>query len=220
MVDYAEIGPVHRTMYCHFPAKGKWNDKGLEEAQKRESFQTILELPSRSGTPLFVSIDDSVVPKTIPSSKAKRSTEATGWHYSHPERKAVYGYQVHGAIVGTGDTLLCCSLKRYSKEQGTKIDMTLEIIQFLPDDAGAYVLIDSWYTNPGVLDAYKEKNCHLISAMKTNRILYPEGKRTPAADLDSSLAPGCFHPVTVNGRTYMGSAEKAKGVRKSALERQ
>ena len=39
--------------------------------------------------------------------------------------------------------------------------------------------------------------------MKTNRILYPDGKRTSAADMASSLDPGCFHPVTVKVRTYM-----------------
>ena len=43
----------------------------------------------------------------------------------------------------------------------------------------------------------------MIGAMKTNRILFPEGKRTSASDLAASLDPGCFHPVTVKGRTYM-----------------
>ena len=81
--------------------------------------------------------------------------------------------------------------------------MTLDIIRSLPDDAGAYILMDSWYTNPGVFDASREKNCHLIGAIKTNRILFPDGKRTAAADFAASLDSGCFHPVTVKGRTYM-----------------
>ena len=71
------------------------------------------------------------------------------------------------------------------------------------DHAGAYVLMDSWYTNPGVLDSCREKGCHLIGAMKTNRILYPEGKRTSASDLAASLDRDCFHPVTVKGRDYL-----------------
>lgn len=203
MSDYAEAGSVHRTSYGHFLSKGKWDDEKLEETQKRESFQTLLELSHRNGTPLFVSIDDTVLPKTPPSSKAKRPTQGTGWHYSHLEGKVVYGYQVHAAIVGTGDSSLFYSLKRCCPENGTKIDMTLDIIQSLPDDAGAYVLMDSWYTNPSVLDACREKGCHLIGAMKSNRILYPGGKRIPAADLAASLDPGCFRPVTVKGRIYM-----------------
>ena len=203
MVDYAEIGAVHRTTYGHFLAKGKWDDAKLEETQKRESFQAILELSRKNRTPLFVSIDDTVLAKTVPSSKAKRPTEGAGWHYSHLEGKVIYGFQVHAAIVSTGDTSLCYSLKRCNKESATKIDMTRDIIQSIPDQAGAYFLMDSWYTNSDLLDACKEKNGHLIGAMKTNRILYPDGKRTSAANLASSLDSSCFHPVTVKGRTYM-----------------
>ena len=170
MSDYGGRGPVHRTTYGHFLAKGKWDDERLEETQKREVFQTVSELSHRDGTPLFISIDDTVLPKTVPSSKAKRPTEGTGWHYSHLEGKVVYGHQVHAAIVGTGDTSLCYSLKRCCPENGTKIDMTLDVIRSLPDQAGAYILMDSWYTNPGVLNACREKGCHLIGAMKTNPI--------------------------------------------------
>ena len=47
MSDYAEVGPVHRTSYGHFLSKGKWDDEKLEETQKRESFQTLLELSHR-----------------------------------------------------------------------------------------------------------------------------------------------------------------------------
>lgn len=67
----------------------------------------------------------------------------------------------------------------------------------------AYVLMDSWYTNPGALDTYKERGRYLIVAMKNSHFLFPDRKRTSAADLASSLAPGSFHPVTVKGCTYM-----------------
>lgn len=93
MTDFGESGTVHRTTCGHFLAKGKWDDKRLEETQKRESFQTVSELSHQHGTPLFVSIDDTVVPKTAPSSKAKRPTQGAGWHYSHLEGKVIYGHQ-------------------------------------------------------------------------------------------------------------------------------
>ena len=203
MTDYAETGPVRRTTYSHFLAKGKWDDARLEEAQKRESFQAVTELAQTNRTPVFVCIDDTVLPKTKPSSKAKRPTQGVGWHYSHLEGKVIYGHQVHAAMVGTGETSQCYSLKRCCPERGTKIDMTLEVIRSLPKEPDAYVLVDSWYTSHAVLDACREKGCHLIGAMKTNRILYPEGKRISASDLASSLDIGCFHPVTVKGRTYI-----------------
>lgn len=45
-------------------------------------------------------------------------------------------------------------------------------------------------------------DCHLIGAVKTNRVLYLEGKSVSAPDLAASLAPGCFHYVAVKGCTY------------------
>ena len=103
MTDYAETGPVHRTTCSHFLPKGKWDDERLEETQKRESFQTAAELAQANRTPVFVSIDDTVLPKTKPSSKAKRPTQGAGWHYSHLAGKVICGRQVHAAMAGTGE---------------------------------------------------------------------------------------------------------------------
>ena len=173
LTDFAEVFPVHRTTYGHFLSKGKWDEEKVAKIQESESFQTISKLAESQKTPVFISIDDTVISKTKPSSKAKRPTEGTGWHYSHLEGKVVYGYQVHAAIVSTGDTSLCYSLKRFDKESATKIDMTRDIIESVPDQAGAYFLMDSWYTNPDILHTCEKKGCFLIGAMKTNRILYP-----------------------------------------------
>lgn len=202
LTDYAEIFPVHRTTYGHFLSKGKWDEKKVSKTQERESFQTISELAESKKTPIFVIIDDTVIPKTKPSSKAKRPTEGTGFHYSHLEEKLVYGYQVHAAAVSTGETSLCYSLKRYDKEQGTKIEMTKDVLESLPDQTGAYLLTDSWYTNADILNACIQKGCFLIGAMKTNRILYPNGQRTSAKNFAQSLSSDHFHLVTVKGRAY------------------
>ena len=203
LTDFADVFPVHRTTYGHFLSKGKWDEEKVAQIQESESFQTITKLAESQKAPVFFSIDDTVIPKTKPSSKAKHPTEGTGWHYSHLEGKTVYGYQVHAAIVSTGNTSLCYSLKRYNKESATKLDMTRDIIEALPDQARAYFLMDSWYTNPNILHTCEKKGCFLIGAMKTNRILYPNGQKTSAADVAQSLLPDQFHPVTVKGRTYL-----------------
>jgi len=124
----------------------------------------LTELAASEQAPIFISIDDTVVNKTKPSSKAKRPTEGAGWHYSHLEGKVIYGFLVHVAIVNTGKNALCYSLKRYNKEGGTKVEMTLDVIKSLLDQAGTYILIDSWYTNPDILDECREKGCCLIGA--------------------------------------------------------
>ena len=203
LTDFAEVFPVHRTTYGHFLSKGKWDEEKVAKIQETESFQTILKLAEPQKAPVFVSIDDTVIKKTKPSSKANRPTEGTGWHYSHLEGKVVYGYQVHAAIVSTGNTSLCYSLKRYDRESATKLDMTRDIIKSIPDQAGVYFLTDSWYTNSDILHTCEKKGCFLIGAMKTNRILYPNGQKTSAMDYAKSLMPDQFHPVTVKGRTYL-----------------
>jgi len=202
LTDYSEVFPVHRTTYGHFLSKGKWNEEEVAKTQERESFQTISELAKSRKAPVFISIDDTVISKTRPSSRAKRPTEGTGWHYSHLEGKLVYGYQVHAAIISTRGTSLCYCLKRYDKEQGTKVEMTKDVLDSLPDHTKAYLLVDSWYTNADILHACEQKGCFLIGAMKTNRILYPNGQRTSAKDYAQSLSFDHFHLVTVKGHAY------------------
>ena len=204
MSDYAQASAGHRTTYGHFLAKGKWDDVRLEETQKRESFLAVEKEAKEKSSVVYISIDDTVIPKTKPSSRAKRPTQGAGLHYSHLEGKVVYGHQIHAVLASSGALSLVYSLKRCCPENGTKVDMTKAAIQSLPNtDQPVYVLMDSWYTNSGILDACREKNLHLIGAMKTNRILYPNGPRVSAADYASTLKIGQFHSVTVKGREYL-----------------
>ncbi len=94
--DFAEVSTVHRTTYGHFLSKGKWDDIKVDKTQKRESFHAISQLAWETDMPICVSIDDTIVKKTKPSSRAKRPTEEAGWHFSHLEQKVVYGYQLRG----------------------------------------------------------------------------------------------------------------------------
>lgn len=175
MTDCGELGMGHRTTYGHFLSKGKWDHEKVETIQRQKSFQTILSVAGKANQPVFLSIDDTVVPKKNPSRRAARPMEGTGWHYSHLEGKKVYGYQIHAAIASTGSSTLCYSLRRCCPEHGTKVDMTVEVIDSIQEsEIPIYVLMDSWYTNADVWNKYKGKKCHLIGTMKTNRILYPQ----------------------------------------------
>ncbi len=102
----------------------------------------------------------------------------------------------------TGNIKGCANAMIASKEGGTKVEMTLDVLKSLPDRAGAYILMDSWYTNPYILNECREKGCHLIGAMKTNRILYPNMQRTSVMDYACSLSLGQFLLVTVKGREH------------------
>ena len=128
MVDCGELGAGHRTTYGHFLSKGKWDHEKVETIQRQTSFKTMLSVAEKAKQPVYLSIDDTVVPKKKPSHRATRPMEGAGWHYSHLEGKKVYGYQIHAAIASTGSSTLCYSLRRCCKEHGTKVDMTMEVI--------------------------------------------------------------------------------------------
>ena len=57
------------------------------------------------------------------------------------------------------------------------------------------MLIDSWYTNLQIWNKCIEKKYHLIGAMKSNRILYPDGMRISASDYAATLTQDQFHLV-------------------------
>ena len=70
--------------------------------------------------------------------------------------------------------------------------MTKDVLNSLPDRIGAYFLMDSWYTSADVLRTCEQKGCFLIGAMKTNRILYPNGQKRPLRITSEPYLPTIF----------------------------
>ena len=201
--DFAELKQGSRTTYGYFLSKGKWDEQAVSQKQQKESFQKAAELALAKHAPLYLSIDDTVIEKKKPSSRAKRPMEGTGWHYSHLADKQVFGYQVLGANISTGNFSLCYCLHRCCPESGSKIDMALQLLDSLPEtDAHVILQMDSWYACKALWDKALEKNITLISAMKTNRILYPNGHRRSARDYAAMLPNDQYHLVTVGGHEY------------------
>lgn len=201
--DFAELRQGFRTTYGHFLSKGKWEEKAVSQKQQEKSFQKAAELAQAKQAPLYLSIDDTVIEKKKPSSRAKRPMEGTGWHYSHLAGKQVFGYQVFGAHISTGNFSLCYCLRRCCPENGSKIDMAVELLDTLPKtDARVIVQMDSWYTCKRLWDKALEKGITLIGAMKVNRILYPDDHRCSAQDYAAMLPNDQYHLVTVGGHEY------------------
>ena len=167
----------HRTTISHFLCRGKWDDKRLAEKLAQKSHEFISQSAQKRGTPIFVSIDDTVNPKKKPSSRAERPMEGGAFVYSHLQGKTVWGHQAIAALVSDGDTSLCYKLERCGKEDdGGKIEQVMQIAQGLPaPERPGYALTDSWYTCPKLVNAFSSKGYHTIGALKTNRIIYPQG---------------------------------------------
>ena len=201
--DFAELNQGYRTTYGHFLSKGKWDEEKVSQQQQAQALRKADELAGVKCAPIYLSIDDTVIEKKKPSSRATRPMEGTGWHYSHLEGKQVYGYQVFGANISTGDFSLCYCLRRCCPENGSKIDMAVQLLDTLPEtDAHIILQMDSWYTCKALWDKALEKNITLIGAMKINRILYPDGHRQSAQDYAAMLPNGQYHLVTVGGHEY------------------
>lgn len=51
---------------------------------------------------IYISIDDTVIPKTRHSSKPKRPTAGARWNYSYSEGKNVYEHQIYAVLASSG----------------------------------------------------------------------------------------------------------------------
>ena len=201
--DFAELKQGYRTTYGYFLSKGKWDEAAVSQKQQEQAFRKAAELAKAKQAPLHLGIDDTVIEKKIPSSRAKRPMEGTGWHYSHLKGKPVFGYQVFGANLSIDDFSLCYCLQRCCPESGSKIDMAVQLLDNLPEtDVQVIFEMDSWYTCKRLWDKALEKGIILIGAMKTNRILFPGGHRRSAQDYAAMLPHDQYHLVTVGGREY------------------
>jgi hypothetical protein len=210
VVDLAEYSNCHRTTLGHFLAEGKWDEAVLQNKVKAESLRQVVQTSKRTAEPLFVIHDDTIAQKTKPSSQAEAPMELTGFHHSHLLGKVVWGHQVQATVLGCADLSLLHSIDLYHKTKThpdgtvyTKIDRVCDMTATLPlPPHGGYVLVDSWFTCARVIDSYAAARYHLIGALKTNRILYPQGIRTSVQDFATHIRKEDVRLVTVNGSSY------------------
>nr|WP_235062578.1 hypothetical protein [Thermoanaerobacterium aotearoense] len=94
-------------------------------------------------------------------------------------------------------------IERYEKGGKSKIERICEMVSMLPISKGAvYGLYDSWYINKKVIETHFERGYHLIGALKTNRIIYPQGIRIQIKDFAQYIEKNEVCLVTVNGSIY------------------
>jgi len=203
VTDLAEWSSCHRTSLGHFLSNGVWDKSYIQQMIRQESLKFVRSLSEQTEQPLFVIHDDTVCNKTKPSSQAQHPIEQTKFHYSHLEGKTVWGHQVQATMVQCGDSSLIHDIRRYDKTKQSKIDDACDLAKTMPiPTQSSYALVDSWYTCPKLINAYAARGYHLIGALKTNRILYPQGIHTPLTTLASYVTEKDVRLVTVNGSSY------------------
>ncbi len=178
VADIAEWSSVHRTSIGRFLSHGIWGESYIQKLVRQHSLQFVVSHSKKTEQPLFVIHDDTVCHKTKPSSQAQRPIEQADFHFSHLESKSVWGHQVQATLVQCGDHSLIHDIHRYDKTKQSKIDDACDLAKTMPiPSRSGYALVDSWYTCSKLMNAYAARGYQLIGALKTNRILYPQGIR-------------------------------------------
>lgn len=202
--EMAKYSENHRTTLSHFLSKGKWDDKKLEKRLSNQCYEHIQKSAREKDRAVFLSIDDTVNPKKRPSRSTERPMEGGAFVYSHLLGKTVWGHQAIAALLSDGDTALCYRIERCGKNDGGKIQQALNIAESLPEaERPSYALMDSWYTSPKLVNAFLAKGYHTIGALKTNRIIYPQGVRISIRDFAGTcIRKSDASLVTVGKESY------------------
>jgi cyclopropane fatty-acyl-phospholipid synthase-like methyltransferase len=120
-------------------------------------------------------VDDTISSKTKPSSRALHPIEDAYFHQSHLKGKQDYGHQAVAVMLSCNGIILNYAIVMYDKTM-SKVKIVQEIADELPTPPViSYFLCDSWYTCGDIMDAFIKKGFYTISALKTNRVLYPCG---------------------------------------------
>lgn len=154
-------------------------------------------------SPLFLVLDDTISQKTELSLQLQSPTAACGFRFSHNDGKIVYSLQVVQLMLSDEQRAYPYVFRLYQKENQSKIELSMELLNQVPDiHLPAYVLCDSWYTSKKIIHAALEKGHHLIGALKTNRILYPQGVGLQAKQFATFIDKRDTHVVTVGSESY------------------
>lgn len=203
-VNFEQLSVNHRTTISHFLNQGKWNDEKLQKTLKEKVINTIYNEAEKTGKPIFCIVDDTIASHTKPSSQAMHPIEAAYFHQSHLKKKQDYGHQAVSVILSCNDINLNYTTVMYDKSK-SKIDIVRNIADELPEvPVISYFLCDSWYTTSKVLESFIKKGFYTIGALKTNRIIYPNGIRTKVSDFATMLnkADPDVNLVTVGNRQF------------------
>ena len=205
--DVAELASQrHRTSITRFLSSNSWDENHLTKSLKTLVVELIWRRSKETNKPIYFVVDDTISVKTKPSSKAVKTIEKCSFHYSHLEGKNVYGHQILVSLLSCDGLVLPYSIDIYHKESTSKIELTKNLIASLPKPENkGYVLCDSWYSCKDIFNSSEKAGYSYIGALKTNRVIYPEGHERLGIKLhkfSTSLSINDFDLVTVEDNEY------------------
>ncbi len=205
--DVSELASQrHRTSITRFLGRSNWDETLLDQSLKSLVLELVWEKSRATKKPIYFIIDDTISEKTKPSSKAVNTIEKCSFHNSHLKRATVYGHQILVSLLSCDGLVLPYSIEIYNKETMSKIKMAQKLVRSLPKPVNkGYVLCDSWYSCKAIFDSSLEAGYSYIGALKTNRVIDPEGYKRLGIKLHkyaTTLNKEDFDLVTVKKQEY------------------
>ncbi|MBE2920133.1 IS701 family transposase, partial [Anoxybacillus flavithermus] len=117
-LHHGSFHPNHRTTLSHFFTKSPWEEETLLRKLQQWVLHRVERSSKRENQPIFVSIDDTICQKTKPSSRATHAIQGCDWHYSHTEKKSIWGHSLVWLMVHTMTQAFPFAFRLYDKAAG------------------------------------------------------------------------------------------------------
>jgi SRSO17 transposase len=184
------------SSFTRFLGKNSWTMDEVLATALHKFFHT-LKIQARAV--VFLLLDDTIIKKT------GKKIPGCGWYKDHAQNLAnVFGHQWVLAALFYKQSILPLGARLYHPKGAkgcgrfqTKITLAKKILQGLglPMACKLYVLADSWYWCKELALLCRSYGYHMISQLKSNSIVWVQGKRTPVAELASRTS--AFREVSV-----------------------
>ena len=191
-----------------FLSTSAWDDNLLN--RNRISYLNyFLEHQVKPKSVGFLIIDDTVNPK----SKAKK-IEGLDYHFSGTEGKRVWSHCVVTSNFTVGNISTPVDYYSYYRKERCKdinkpFESKMQLAEKLIDNFDTpsncekiYVLTDSWYSNKDVIYTSLKQGYHFIGAVKSNRLISPEGIKLQLSQFTEYINPNVLDVVTVKDKEY------------------
>jgi hypothetical protein len=194
---------LSRETFGHMLRDNSWDGSPLSGYVGITAAEKAFSAAEGAGKPVVVCLDGTTNTREIPRSGATSPSEGMGFHYSHKDKKKVYGYQVVGMLVGAmGSDFLCHGFRIYDKTK-SKIELARELVSCLPQaETVSYAVFDCWYANRNIIPEFWAKGYEVVCALKTNRAIYPAGHRIQIKDFSKLVVESECCIVTANSKKY------------------
>jgi hypothetical protein len=178
---------LHRSLssFTRFLGNNVWT---MEEITKIVLHQFFHTLRIKEHSVLFLIVDDTLAKKT------GKKMPGCAWHKDQAYKPHVFGHQWVLSALLYRDFLLPLWAKLYhtrgTKGCGpfqTKITLVKKMLQtlWLPIPCKVYLLADGWYWGKPLAQLCRKHGYHMISQLRSNSVLFIDGKRTKVTILST-----------------------------------